>query len=164
MHCIRTGKCTGNFFHITLTIPLTSRHGLSNILFYLSRLTRSGDLGNQLMLGSQYHKGYSKNRVGSGGENLYFLLVVFNCKVYGSSTRFPDPVFLDFFNGLRPVDFIQIFNQSVRISGNPQTPLLHESVLYRMPTPLAKSVFYLIICQYSSKSLTPINPGIRQIG
>ena len=70
--------------------------------------------------------------------------------------RFADPVTLYFFGGFRPVDLIEIFQKSFRISRDIDDPLLHVLTDDRIAASFRLAVDDFIISQDAAQFFTPV--------
>ena len=114
------------------------------------------------MLGTQNHEGNSENCVGSCGEH-FQALAVFGLKFKACTAAFANPISLNFFNGICPIQAVKPFQQTLCVCCYSEAPLSHLLSLYRIAASNAHSVHHFIICQHRTEFTAPINHRIGQI-
>mmetsp|Transcript_36599 Transcript_36599/g.65494 ORF Transcript_36599/g.65494 Transcript_36599/m.65494 type:complete len:272 (+) Transcript_36599:2151-2966(+) len=75
----------------------------------------------------------------------------------------PDPIALHFLYGIIPLQLIQVLQQSVRIGGDLQHPLLHGDPDHRVIPALALPVDDLLIGEHGAECLAPVHGHLRLV-
>ena len=115
------------------------------------------------MLGREHHVSRTIERVWPRGKDMDFLLVVdleLDLRAFAST----DPVALQQFDSLRPIESVEFIEQALRISGDAQHPLPHRSLKDWETADVAFSVDHLFVGQNGSKFRTPIHRDLGHIG
>ena len=145
--------------------PLHFRLGGADLLVVRDRfpLIVGGDLVHEGMLGSQNHVGRPEEGVGSGGEDLDDAVVIVrqgedHPRPFGP----PDPVSLEQFDSLGPVEVVQLVNEALGILRNAEHPLLEGTAFNRVP--LLFPLGHFFIGQDRAQAGTPVDGGLRHVG
>ena len=97
------------------------------------------------MLRSQYHEGGTVKGIRSGGINGDLLLAAFHREIDLSAIGFSDPVALHLFHLLRPVQFVQIVQQTLCIVRDTEHPLTEIFLCNRGTAAFAAAVYHFLI-------------------
>jgi len=157
---IGSGKLAANPFGVGHTFPFGTFFGFGQVGLNRLLIFRGGELLYQLVFWSQHHKGDSENGIRASGKDLQFLVSSLQTKKELGTLTAADPVALNLFERITPLQLIQSVQHPLRISGNPQLPLLHLFLLNRETTTYRQAIFYLIVCQYSSQPGAPVDQRI----
>ena len=109
------------------------------------------------MLRSQYHEGCTVKGIRAGGVYSDLLVFSFNREFNFCTIGFTDPVTLHLFNFFRPVQFVQIIQQTVCIFCDTQHPLTQIFLSYFRTTTFTFSVDNFFICQTCFTGWTPVD-------
>ena len=109
------------------------------------------------MFRCKYHEGSTMKSIRAGGVNGDLVFASFNREMNLSTVRFSDPVTLHLLYLFRPIQFIQIVKQSVRILGNTEHPLAEIFLCYLSAAPLTFSIDNLFICKSCLTGRTPVD-------
>src|SRR5947207_15781441 len=85
------------------------------------------------------------SRVGSRSKNANLLIYILNRKIDLRALASANPVALEQFNSLGPIQFVEPIEQSLRKSSDTQHPLPHRSSHNRKAANLAFSVYNLLV-------------------
>jgi hypothetical protein len=96
------------------------------------------------VLGREDHVGRAENRVGPSGKDGNSLAARRLEVQLGAFTP-ADPVPLQQDGGLRPVDLVEVLEESLRILRDPEKPLVQEALLDWRVTALAAPVDHLLV-------------------
>ena len=149
---------------VHLTIALCTLLHIVEILVYLGFLLRRREFCHEVALRSQHHKGDTKHRIGTSGENREMLAGISDIELYFRSFASANPVALGLFQRVSPIDLLETIEQTLGISADTQTPLAHLLLHHRIASTNADSIYDFIVCQYSSQLRTPVHHRICQIG
>ena len=181
------GECscehTAHLLDLCLTLALGAVFRPRDVSFHLGLLLRRGNLVNHLMLRTDHHERHTENGIGAGGENFESCLTLnaFNIAAHvyflpiqltflgerepdsGTFTA-ADPVTLDFFQRICPINLIQTLQQSFCVRGDTQDPLSHQLAFHRETAAHRESVHNFIVGEHGAKFRTPVHPCIGKIG
>ena len=120
----RVSSCKYTCFFFVLQTVYIRLHGcIVDILFH----SFSCFIGSQFfchgMLRSQYHEGCTVKGIRAGGVYSDLLVFSFNREFNFCTIGFTDPVTLHLFNFFRPVQFVQVIQQTVCIFCDTKHPL-----------------------------------------
>ena len=108
------------------------------------------------MLGGDHHKGGPENGVGAGREDLQCSIVTFHVEADEGTGRLPDPIHLLSFEAFTVVHFGQIGQQPFGVGGDPQAPLQHRALLYRVVAAFAPAILHLVVGQHGAQRFAPV--------
>src|SRR4030095_3264544 len=103
------------------------------------------------------------NRVGSRSENANLLIYILNLKIDLRALTSANPVTLEQFNSLGPIQFVESLEQSLRKSRDAQHPLPHRSSHNRKAANLAFSVYNLLVRQNCAEFWAPVHRDVSNI-
>ena len=115
------------------------------------------------MLGRQHHVRGPENRVRPRREDADRRIRARHRKLDFRALGFPDPVPLGRLRGVRPIDPIEIGQQTRRVLRDPEKPLLEKSLLDRRTAPLAGAVHHLLVGQHRFARGTPVDRRLAAI-
>ena len=117
------------------------------------------------MLRRQYHITQPKHRVRASSEYFNDIVAFLHRKTQNCPFAAANPVFLHDAHFIRPaLQFVQIFQQAVRIFCNFEEPLLQRFFLYYTVATLAFSFYHLFIGQHCLTSRTPVHRSAFFVG
>ncbi len=117
------------------------------------------------VLGRQDHEGGAEQGVGPCGEDADPLVgVVDDLEVDIGAVRAADPVALQAFRRLRPVDPVQIVQQPLRVLGDLEEPLIQRALRYFGRAALAAPVYDLLIRQHRLARRAPVDRCFASFG
>ena len=137
------------------------------ILLNGTLLLRCSQLLHPVALRSKHHKGNSKDRIGTGGEDCHIVLL-FAARSDGledhlRTLRLAYPVALHLLERICPIQFIQSCKQPLCIGGDSKLPLLHLLLLYRVASSYRVALLNLVVSKHGTKGRTPVNGGLTLI-
>ena len=100
---IPAGEYAGFLTRDRLALDVRLALGLLLVGTHFVQLGGSGDFFYQRVLGGEHHEGHTPERVGAGGEDLNRVTSL-SSESDGSALRLPDPLLLQGFNQLRPIE------------------------------------------------------------
>src|SRR4029077_11918498 len=103
------------------------------------------------------------NRVGSRSENANLLIYILNLEIDLRPLASANPVALEQFDSLRPIQFVESLKQSLRKGSDTQHPLPHRSSHNRKSANLAFSVCNLLVRQDRAQLRTPVHRDISDV-
>src|SRR6266508_5186616 len=103
------------------------------------------------------------NRVGSRSENANLLIYILNLEINLRALASTNPVALEQFDALGPIQFVESLKQSLCKSGDTQHPLPHRSSHNRKTANLAFSVYNFLVRQDRAQLRTPVHRDICDI-
>src|SRR4029077_14170947 len=103
------------------------------------------------------------NRVGSRSENANLLIYILNLKIDLRALASANPVALEQFDSLGPIQSVESLKQSLRIGSDTQHPLPHRSSHNRKSTDFALSIHNLLVGQNCAEFRTPVHRDICDI-
>src|SRR5205823_3935497 len=115
------------------------------------------------MLRRQYEECSSVKRVGTCGKNPDFLVAFVDLEIDLRAFAFPDPVSLEQLDSFGPIESVQLFEQALCISGNPQHPLTHRPPDDRKSANLAFPIDDFLISQNSAKLRAPVHRHVSHV-
>ena len=113
------------------------------------------------MFRRQHHVGGAVKRVRSRGEYPDFFVV--DLEIDFRAFASADPVSLEQFDSLRPIEAFKFINQSLRVSGNAQHPLPHRPSDDGKSTDLAFAINHFFVRQNGAKLRTPVHQHIGNV-
>ena len=116
------------------------------------------------MLGGEYHVGRAHERVGTSGVDFECFVESVEDEAGGCSGRFTDPLGLHLLGGCWPVDFFEIFEQSVGIGSDLEDPLSEIASNYGEGSAFGFAVDDFFVGQYCAKFFTPPNGAFVDVG
>ena len=157
-------RYTRLFLFSTQPLDLALPGGLKHISLHLGLTVRLGQFVHQRMLGSQYHKGRTPQRVGTRGKD-DDVIALFGLEHDIGAFAPPDPVCLHGFHTLRPVDLAKV-EEFLGIVGDAEEPLLQVLLDNLGSAPLAVAIFtpYLLPCQCRVALGTKVHWGRGSVG
>src|SRR5678809_337457 len=102
-------------------------------------------------------------RVGSRSENANLLSHIFNLKIDLRTLASTDPVALEQFDSLRPIQFVESIKQPLGKSGDTQHPLSHRSSHNRKAANFALAVYNFFVGQNCAEFGTPVDRDISDV-
>ena len=115
------------------------------------------------MLGSQNHVGRPEKSVGPGGEDLdAAFMLVRHGEHHPRPLGPPNPVALEQFDSLGPVEVVQLVNEALGILGNAKQPLLQGAAFDHVPFLFPLGHFF--IGQNRAQTGTPVDGRLRHVG
>ncbi len=145
MGSVGSGKFSRDGFHLALTLAFGFSHAFLHIGLHRFSTIIGGNFLYQIMFGSQDHKAYPEDGIGTGRKHIDVLRMIGQHESHHGTGRLSDPIALHVLNGILPIDFFQTFEQPIGIGRDAQAPLLHQPLLYGVAAALAEAVFYLVI-------------------
>ena len=125
----------------------------------------AGDPRDEWMLGCQHHVGGAEEGVGTGGEDLdQFAVATHHRELDPRALGSPDPLLLHLLDAIRPVDLLQILEQSLRVVGDAQHPLTHGQSHHRVTAALALSADHLFVGEDGAQGRTPVHRHLGFVG
>ena len=115
------------------------------------------------MLRRQHHVRGAENRVGTRREDANDHIGARHRKRDFRPLGLPDPVPLGGLRRIRPIDPVEIGQQSRRVFGDAEEPLLQKPLLHRRAAPLARPVHHLFVGQHGLARRTPIHRRLAAI-
>ena len=122
-------------------------------------LGRCGQLVHQRMLGRYHQVGRAKNRVGTSREHTHFFSSgdERNGKHDLGAVRPSDPVPLRGLGALRPVEVVEIVEQTPGIIADPEEPLLEQPLLNGRVAAFAPAANDLLVGEHGLAARTPVH-------
>ena len=160
---IASGEYAG-FFLVLQTVHIGFHGGLIDITIHRLFRLRRGQRSRQRMFRSQNHEGCAIKGIRSGGINGDLLLSSIHREIHFRAVRLADPVGLHLLYLLRPVQFVQIIQQTVCIFGDLQHPLTQIFLGYLGAAALTFSVDHFFVGQSGFTGRTPVNGELLFIG
>ena len=157
---IRTRSHAAHALGLGNTLTLRALLGLGDILLDCRTILVGSQLINPLVLGRNNHKRHAKDRIGAGGEDLQLLLHTLHCEEHLRTRAATDPVALDLFERVAPLQTLQTVQHTLCVSRNTQQPLLHSLLLNGVTATLRQTVLHLIVSQHRTQRRTPIHHRI----
>ncbi|OPZ01974.1 MAG: hypothetical protein BWZ11_01278 [Bacteroidetes bacterium ADurb.BinA395] len=163
MNGIRTGKNSRNT-PICQAFTFCTLFGVLEVFFNFSCLLGSGTYFYQFAFRSKYHKCNAKYGIRTCGKYFKSFFSAFYGKTDFGTFTSSYPIPLCFFQGVGPVDSFQTIQQTLGISRNAQTPLPHDTLLYRISTANGNAFAHFVVGQHRTQSRTPVHFCVGQIG
>src|SRR5436305_9349456 len=102
-------------------------------------------------------------RVGSRSEDANLLIYVLNLEIDLRPFASANPVALEQFDCLRPIQFVESVNQSLGKGSDPQHPLPHWSSHNRKSANFALAIYHLFVGQNCAEFGTPVDRNISDV-
>ena len=161
--CIRAGEDATFFLRGILAVALRFGRGFLDVFLHRIPLLLRGDLGHERMFRGEDHVGRAEERVRSRGVDGDLGSAPREHEVDERTLRPADPVFLQEFDRLGPVEGGQPIEQSIGEGGDPQYPLAHGSPLDRKSADLAFPIDDLFVRQHGAELRAPVDRHLRDI-
>src|SRR6266478_572896 len=119
------------------------------------------------MLWCQHHVGRAVNGVGPGGEDAHLALVglyVLRLERELRTLRAPNPVPLRRLRRLRPVDVIEILEQTRGVVADAEKPLLQQTLFDRGAAPFAVTADDLLVGEDGLILRAPVDRSLLLVG
>ena len=126
-------------------------------------LLGSGDLLDQRMLGSEDHIRAAEESVGARGVDSD-LFAGFSCEIDVGALGLADPVSLHHLDRFRPVDQIEVFQKSFRVSRDLKVPLLHRHLDDREAAHFGFAVHDFLVGQHGLQLGAPVDGLLSLVG
>ena len=168
---VRPGEHSGLLLAAHLTADDIHRRRSTAVFLYIVPLLDCRERLNHRVLGGEHHPCRSEDRVGSCCENSN-RVARRNLKLQNRSLGAPDPVGLHQTGRIGPVELLEIFEESRRVLGDREEPLLEKPLVHiSVRMPLAKTIDHLLVGQHGLALRTPVHgsrllhgePGLEQL-
>ena len=111
-----------------------------------------------LALGGEYHESHAEDGVGACGEYFeVYVVATIDSEVHFSTFRAADPVALCLFDGFRPVDAVETFEETFGIGRHSQTPLPHFFLLDGVAAAHRHTFADFVVGQHGAEFRTPVD-------
>ena len=139
--------------------------GCNHLAVVLDRLSafRRRDGVNDRVFGSEHHISRAEQRIGTRREDRHLLLCSVDPESDLRAFGLADPVALHLLDAFRPVEFIHIGKQTLRIFRDLEHPLPHGLADHGMVAAFAAPVDDLLIRKNGSEGGTPVHGDFRYI-
>ena len=145
----------------TLKVALLRRLGLVSLHF--GSVFGRNNLLKQLALRRHNHIRRTEQRVRSRGENGDLDVEILDAEKHLGTLRAADPISLHLLERVAPVDVIEIIEQTLRVLGDSQLPLLHRTTNDRETANLAYAILDLFVGQNGTELRTPVHRCLRHV-
>mmetsp|Transcript_14417 Transcript_14417/g.27839 ORF Transcript_14417/g.27839 Transcript_14417/m.27839 type:complete len:271 (-) Transcript_14417:559-1371(-) len=136
-----------------------------HVLFHLVLVLLRADLLHQLILGRQHAVGCPEEGVRPRSEHFHCRVIhVLYFELNLCAFRLSNPVSLHFFDGVAPIQVIQVLEKPLCVVRDSQHPLLHRYPDDRVAASLAQAVDHLLVREDSPKSRTPVDWHLCLVG
>src|SRR3954452_24563063 len=115
------------------------------------------------MFRRQHQECTAIKRVGSRSENANLLIYILDLKFDLCSFASANPVSLQQFDALRPIQFFESLKQSLDKRSDTQHPLPHWSAHNRKPANLAFSIYNFFVGQNCAEFGAPVDRNISDV-
>ena len=153
---ISAGKYTGLLF-VLHTVYIGLHGSLENVLLHFLFMVVGRQALCQSVLRSQYHEGCAVQCIRTCRIDGDFLVSSLHREIDFRTVGTADPVGLHLLNFFRPVQFVQIFQQTISVFGDPQHPLTEIFLCHRSAAALTFSVHDLLIGKAGLTGRTPVD-------
>ncbi len=161
---VGTREHTADLLHLGLTFAFRAILGPGNVSLHLSLLLQSGNLVDELVLRTQHHERHTEDGIGTGSENLERMFFIASQREPHRRTFAPaNPVALDLFEAVGPINLFQTIHQSLGVSGDAEAPLAHQLALHGIAATDGEAVDHLVVSQHSAQLGTPVHGDVGQI-
>ena len=160
---VGAGKKAGLFFCQLRSFEIAFARGLFPIFAHRWPLIFGHDLVDQRMLWREHQECPAIKRVRSRREYADLLFVLVDLEIDLGAFTPADPIALEQFNSLRPIEAFQFIDQSLCVSGDTQHPLPHRSPDDRKAAHFAFSVDHFFVRQDGAELRTPVHRNISNV-
>ena len=159
------GSCEHTCLLLVLHTVHVGLHGsLIDVFVHSLLVLRCGKGSRQSMLRSQHHEGGAVERVGAGGVDGDLLVSSLHREVHLGAIGFADPVCLHLLDLLRPVQLVQIVQETLRVGCDLQHPLAEVLLCHLCTAALAFSVDNLLVGKACLTGGAPVDGELLLIG
>ena len=144
------------FFFICHTVNGRFCRCFVAVFFYGILLLCGCQCSQTFIFGSQHHKGTAVQCIRSCGVNSDFIIRACQLEINLSTIGFANPVGLHFLYLIRPIQLIQILQQSVCVCCDFQHPLTQVFLCYNSTAAFMHTTGSLFVCQYAFTFGTPV--------
>ena len=109
------------------------------------------------MLGREHEIRRAENRIGARREHRDRFVVAYHAERQLSALRAADPVLLRGLGNRRPIEPVQVVQQTLGIRRDTEKPLLEETLLDGGAAPLAQPAFDLLVGEHSHVGGAPVH-------
>ena len=155
VYTVGTCECT-SFFFICHTVNRGFYRCFKAVFINSFFAFRFYQCRQTCVFGSQYHECTTIQCVRSCCINCDFIIRTYNFEFNFSTVGFTDPVGLHFLNFFRPIQFIQVSQQSFSIFCDFQHPLTQIFLCYCSTTTFTCTACSFFVCQYAFTAGTPV--------
>ncbi len=129
---------------------------------------RSKPVGHELVLGTEHHVCRAEERVAPRRVHRDFrvglLVPEYDAEIHQRARGFSDPVALHFLDAFRPVELVEIGQETLGVFGDLQHPLAHRSALHGMVSALGAAVNDFFVREHRSQGRTPVHGHFGDVG